>query len=148
VALKTALNLLRGEKPESEITLVDGASLLPQGSTGIIPKILSDIPAAIAYIESHATQGISVDDVAQATQHVSRMTFYRDFKKEVGDSPAHYIRRIRLEAACRLLTTTQLDITHIAGLSGFSGSNYFAQIFKREIGMTPNQYRKSNSGKE
>jgi LacI family transcriptional regulator len=145
VALRTAINLLRGEKPAAQITLVNGASLVPQGSTGIIPRMLSDIPAAIAYIESHATQGVSVDDVAQATQHVSRMTFYRDFKKETGDSPAHYIRRIRLETACRLLSTTPVEITHVAELSGFSSSNYFAQIFRREIGITPNQYRKSNA---
>ncbi|MCK4563561.1 MAG: helix-turn-helix domain-containing protein [Verrucomicrobia bacterium] len=142
-ALKTAINLLRGKKPESKIQQVNGSSLIPQGSTGVIPSQLSDIATATAYIESHATQGATVDEVMNQTQSVSRMTFYREFKRETGDSPARYIRRIRIEAACQLLSTTQLDITQIAELAGFSGSNYFAQVFRRDIGMTPKQYRKS-----
>lgn len=146
-ALKTAIGLLQGNTPASKIQRISGSSLIPQGSTGIIPSQLSDIPVAIAYIESHATQGITVDDVLSKTQSVSRMTFYREFKEETGDSPAHYIRRIRIEASCRLLATTQLDITRVAELAGFSGSNYFAQVFRRETGMTPNQYRKSRPEK-
>jgi LacI family transcriptional regulator len=142
IALKEAINLLRGEASSPTAQLVSGSSIVPQGSTGILPSQLSSIPAAIAYIESNAVRGAGVDDVLHATQYVSRMTFYRDFKNQTGDSPAHYIRRIRLESACRLLITTQMDITRIAELAGFSSSNYFAQIFRREIGMTPNQYRK------
>ena len=144
VALKTVLGLLHGHTPEAKTQLVEGATLVPQGSTGFSTSLLSDIPAAIAYIESHATQGITADDVQQHTQSVSRMTFYRDFKKETGDSPAHYIRRIRIEAACRLLATTQIEITRIAELAGFSSSNYFAQVFRRETGMSPNLYRKTH----
>jgi len=143
-ALKTTLNLLHGKKPESKIQQVGGATLIPQGSTGNLPSQLSDIATAIAYINSHATQGASVDEVMNQTQSVSRMTFYREFKRETGDSPARYIRRVRIEAACQLLSTTNLEITRIAELSGFSGSNYFAQVFRRDVGMTPKQYRKSS----
>jgi len=140
-ALKTTLLLLHGKKPASKTQIVDGATLVPQGSTGIIPSHLSDIPAAIAYIESHATQGVTVKDVLSQTQSVSRMTFYRDFKEQIGDSPARYIRRFRVETACRLLSTTQLDILRVAEQSGFPSSNYFNQVFRRDVGMTPLQYR-------
>lgn len=143
IALKTTLGLLQGNAPEKKTQPIEGATLVPQGSTGFTASQLSDVPAAIAYIESHATQGITVNDVQKHTQSVSRMTFYRDFQKQTGDSPAHYIRRIRLAAASRLLSSTKVEITRIAELSGFSSSNYFAQVFRRETGMTPNQYRKS-----
>jgi LacI family transcriptional regulator len=144
-ALKTTLALLRGKKIETKLQAVKGLSLIPQGSTGAVPSQLSDMPAAISYIESYATQGASVDDVLKQTQSVSRMTFYRDFRQETGESPAAYIRRTRLDAACRLLSTTPLEITQIAELSGFTSSNYFAQVFRRDIGMAPNQYRKSHT---
>lgn len=147
-ALKMALNLLRGEKPEPKIQVVSGASLVPQGSTGVLPSYLSDIPAALAYIESHATQGITVDDVLRQTQSVCRMTFYHDFKEHTGDQPAHYIRHVRIKAACQLLSTTDLEIIRVAELAGFSGSSYFAQVFRRDVGMAPSQYRLSRKGKE
>jgi LacI family transcriptional regulator len=144
-ALETAIQLLRKEKAVPPVQLIEGASLIPQGSTGIVISELSNIPAAIAYIESHATQGITVDDVLHQTQYVSRMTFYREFKKLTGDSPANYIKRIQLESACRLLSTTPLDITRIAELAGFSSSNAFARIFRKKTGMSPLQYRKSKT---
>lgn len=145
VALKTVLNLLHGHELESKIIRMEGSSLVPRGSTGIIPALLSNIPAAIAYIESHATLGITVNEVLHQTQNVSRRTFYRDFTKETGELPARYIKRIQHKAACHLLTTTRLEITRISELTGHSSSNYFAQTFRRETGMSPVQYRNSHS---
>lgn len=147
-SLKTAISLLQGEHLESKSQPVHGISLIPQGSTGMVPSQLSDISAAISFIESQATQGATVNDVLNQTQSVSRMTFYREFKEQTGESPANYIRRTRIEAAQRMLATSQLDITRIAELTGFSGSNYFAQVFRRETGMSPNQYRKSHNSAE
>lgn len=143
-ALITTLHLLRGEKSKLKTQVVKGASVVPLGSTGMLACQLSNIPAAVSFIESNAVLGASVDDVFQQTQTGSRTTFYHDFEKETGASPARYIRRIKLEAACQMLSTTRLNITQIAELSGFSSSNYFAQVFRRETGMKPNQYRKSN----
>ncbi len=148
MALKTAIQLLHGEKLPSRSQRVGGALLVPKESTGIDHSLLGDIPAALAYIESHASQDITVTDVLTQTQNVSRMTFYREFKEQTGDSPAQYIRRIRIETACRLLATTPLEISRIAEMVGFSSSNYFAQIFRADTGMTPRQYRKSQKKKQ
>ncbi len=147
-ALKMTIKLLLGEKPEPKLQRVNGSFLTPQGSTGVLPARLSDISAAIAYIESHATQGATVDDVLRQTQCVCRMTFYHEFKEKTGDLPARYIRHVRIKAACQLLSTTELEIIRIAELAGFSGSSYFAQVFRRDVGMTPSQYRMSRKGKE
>jgi len=147
-ALKMTIKLLLGENPGSKVQVVEGASLTPLGSTGVLSTRLSDISAAIAFIESHATQGITVDDVLRQTQSVCRMTFYHDFKAHTGDVPAHYIRHVRIQAACQLLSTTELEIIQIAELSGFSGSSYFAQVFRRDVGLSPSQYRTSHRGKE
>lgn len=147
-ALETIFKLLDGEKIHEQILRVDGATLIPQGSTGMVPSQTSNIPAAIAYIESNAVQGIHVNDVYEQTQCASLMSFYRDFKIQTGELPALYIRRVRLDTARRLLATTQLNITRIAELAGFSSSNYFAQIFRKEQGMTPLQYRNAHKNKK
>ncbi len=144
-AIETLLKIITGSLPYSKHLLIEGATLAPQGSTGMIEPQLSDVPSAIAFIQSHAMRGATVDDVLKATQQVSRMTFYRDFEQETGESPARYIRRFRIEAACRMLTTTEMEITRIAELTGFSSSNYFTQVFRRETGMTPNRYRKTHT---
>jgi len=142
--LQAALKLLNNEPVSEQILRISGLFLVPKGSTGMIAGNISNIPAALAYIDSNAMQGITVDTVFEETQNVSLMTFYRDFKKETGELPASYIRRVRLDHACHLLSTTPLNITQIAETSGFSNSNYFAQVFRREIGVSPSQYRKSH----
>ncbi|MGE9893394.1 helix-turn-helix domain-containing protein, partial [Lachnospiraceae bacterium SGI.240] len=45
--------------------------------------------------------------------------------------------------ACKeLLTTSDLSVTQIASSAGFSSQSYFSQIFNKEVGMSPRQYRK------
>lgn len=43
----------------------------------------------------------------------------------------------------KMLVETDFAISEIAHLNGFEDSNYFIKIFKQQIGMTPNRYRKS-----
>ena len=52
-----------------------------------------------------------------------------------------------VEISKELLLTTDHSIAQIASLTGFSSQSYFAQVFKRESGKTPAQYRKDLSGK-
>jgi LacI family transcriptional regulator len=59
-------------------------------------------------------------------------------------SPADEIRRVHLAHACRLLTETDYRMAQVAELSGFSSQAYFSDLFRRELGMTPVQYREKN----
>lgn len=54
---------------------------------------------------------------------------------------ARYLRSIRLEAARRYLEHTTLPIVFTASECGFTDSNYFSSVFKRETGLTPSEYR-------
>jgi AraC-like DNA-binding protein len=55
------------------------------------------------------------------------------------------LRRRRLNEACRLLTETNATMTAIAQRCGFGSANYFAQVFRREVGQTPSDYRQASS---
>ncbi len=63
------------------------------------------------------------------------------FKRETGENISSYITCLRLNHACRLLKNTQLTISEIALACGYSSSNYFCRSFKKQLDLTPNEYR-------
>lgn len=67
----------------------------------------------------------------------------RVFKSRTGIGFKEYITAKRLELACRLLITTNDNISVIAQNSGFENPTYFASIFKAHYGMTPTKFRES-----
>ena len=65
----------------------------------------------------------------------------RMFKKHTDVSLVSYITHIRLNQACRLLKNTRFTIAEIAQLVGYSSSNYFCRVFKKQLNTTPNDFR-------
>jgi|SRR5207253_8627720 len=63
------------------------------------------------------------------------------FKSEMNDSPAHYLKSVRLEHACDLLAATNLSVKEVMHKVGLSDQSHFAKDFKKVYGITPTQYR-------
>ena len=76
-----------------------------------------------------------------AQYHYSANYISRLFTAAFHMSPGAYLIKTRIEAACRLLTQTDLSITEIGERTGFLNSNYFAKAFRRETGLSPSRYR-------
>ena len=76
---------------------------------------------------------------------ISVSRFNHLFKECLGVSPYAYYVNLRITNACRLLENTDLKIKDIAEKCGYENALYFTQAFKREMGMNPSKYRKSNS---
>ena len=95
---------------------------------------------AMAYIHEHYAESISRYDLAQ---HVALSEDYLTdcFRKELGVTPITYINRYRIHQAQILLTESYKNITEIALDVGFSDSSYFSRVFRREVGMSPTDYR-------
>ena len=70
----------------------------------------------------------------------------REFKKHTGYTLTAYIHLIRTENAARLLTATALPVESIALNVGFYDANYFSRVFKRQMGVSPEIYRKARKG--
>lgn len=72
-----------------------------------------------------------------------RATLSRMFKKYAGCSMISYFLASKINYSVSLLTFTDMPITEIASLSGFSTVTYFNKLFKQSLGITPSQYRKN-----
>lgn len=68
------------------------------------------------------------------------------FRSAHGCSPGEYVRRLRIDHARRLLTTTQQSVSAIAFASGFSDQSHLTRQFRAATGMTPAEFRRRTSG--
>lgn len=84
-------------------------------------------------------------DTLAAEFCITSRHFARRVKSITGKDPTHFIRERRIVFACNLLAHTDLPISEIFIKCGMESANYFSRIFKREIGMTPTEYRNSKS---
>ena len=98
---------------------------------------------AARYIRGHYMDNVSLESVA-AFVGLSPCYFSKKFKSATGFGYREYLLTVRVREACAMLLETDKSITEIALDCGFSDSNYFGDVFKREKGVSPLKYRKSN----
>ena len=97
---------------------------------------------ALDYIESHYMFGISTEDIARvAVVHVGHL--HRIFPEETGMRIGEYLTHLRIERAKKLLMHTDIPSASIATRIGISSQQYFCRLFKKETGLSPQEYRKS-----
>jgi len=97
------------------------------------------------YLHEHFTDGISAEAVSVAVNvHPSHLM--REFRKRYGCTIGDYVRQLRVERACSLLSTSDIPPAEIAHTLGFADQSHFNRTFKCGIGMTPTEFRK-NSGR-
>jgi AraC-like DNA-binding protein len=98
----------------------------------------------ISYINENYKENFTIDSLASMA-FISRSHFCHQFKRVTNCSPIDYLNSVRLNAARHLLESTSLSISQIAEAAGFSGSNYFGDIFLKRFGISPREYRRENS---
>ena len=95
------------------------------------------------YIDNHYKETITLEVLAEQN-HVSKYYLVHAFTQEFGISPINYLISRRIREAEHLLANTDLSLSTISSTAGFSSASYFAQIFKRQKGVTPREYRKES----
>lgn len=73
---------------------------------------------------------------------LSKFHFHRLFKRAVGEAPSHHHINLRMHEAKRLLRETKQSVVAVALEVGYSAPSHFAQIFRRETGLSPSDYRR------
>ena len=80
-------------------------------------------------------------DALAAAVGVHPSHLMRAFRQHHGCTVGEYVRRLRLEYACHLLSTTATSLTQTALDAGFAGQSHFNRAFKAFTGMTPSEFR-------
>jgi two-component system response regulator YesN len=101
----------------------------------------STILLSLDYINCHYNEKIGVEDVARHINK-SKNYFSTSFRRATGYPFVQYLTILRIENAKRLLLTTSLMTSEIAGKVGFGDYKYFSIIFHHLVGCAPSQFRK------
>lgn len=99
------------------------------------------VDSAIRYIRTCYADNIPCSLLA-ARAFVSTGYFHKVFKEVCGVTPVKYIQSVRLSEASKLLQETTLPVNSVADAVGYSDVKYFYDIFRREFGVAPGEYRK------
>lgn len=108
--------------------------------------IQNEIERATHYFNENYNKPINIDEYA-ASRHISTCWFIRSFKQILKVTPMQYILSLRMANAQSLLETTEDSISEIAEAVGYDNPLYFSRIFRKNIGVSPSEYRKRSAGK-
>lgn len=117
--IREAANKVKGNKENTSVSLVEQAK---------------------EYIKSHYYKDISLDDVSREV-NISPYYFSKLFKEETGENFIEYVTAIRMERAKELLIHTDKSMKEICCEVGYSDPNYFSRSFKKNVGVTPTEYK-------
>jgi transcriptional regulator GlxA family with amidase domain len=102
---------------------------------------LLKIAQAIAHLESSTEETVSLEELANIAG-MSKRSLVRAFHDATGVPPIAYLIQLRINRAAALLRTSTDSITEIAFQVGFGDSNYFSRQFRKQMSITPRQYRR------
>lgn len=143
-----ALFALRGASL-NERALVHTASVLKSMLTDIAALIAAhdsgrgtriDLDMIQQIMHRRLDRDLNLDALAQAA-NLSKFHFVRKFKQLTGHAPIQHFIHLKMQHACQLLDSTQEPIKLIANRVGYNDPHYFSRLFKRVIGVSPQQYR-------
>lgn len=99
------------------------------------------IALALKRIKEKATSGLTVSELV-AHSGVSRRVFEVRFQKATNRTPHQEIVRVRVEKAQQLLSESSLSMAEVSEKCGFSEPTRLCEVFAREVGITPKDWRK------
>lgn len=99
-----------------------------------------DIVKAQIWIQENFSKRFPLEDLANKYQ-MSVRNFTRRFRAATGKSPLAYLQDIRIENARELLQTSNLSVGEVIHQVGYTDAKHFNLLFKKNIGVTPSQYR-------
>ena len=94
-----------------------------------------------AYVHEHFSEQLDRNEIAGAF-HLAPEYLAKLYKKKTGIYLKDYIREYRVEQAKWLLRDKNVLVSDVAGAVGFDNFSYFSTIFRKYVGVTPNEYRR------
>ncbi|MNY27112.1 Xylose operon regulatory protein [compost metagenome] len=101
------------------------------------PSLLQHI---VKFIRTHLSDRLTMNDLTNEAC-MSKTSFYRYFKRELGMSPNEFVLKERIKFAKSLLKDPAIQVNQVCFESGFDDCNYFIRAFKKIEGITPKQFQ-------
>ena len=130
-------------------------SILDKLSCSSRTRLVSPLPVSIekenfadavtriqVYLKEAFRENLSLNDIAGKTG-MNANAMCRLFKRETGQTVFHYLARIRIDNACRLLIDTGWPVSRLAWESGYANLSHFNRQFRQMTGQTPSEYKQS-----
>ena len=100
-----------------------------------------ELNTSIKFIHDSLSSHISIKHLADLSG-MTLKTFERKFKNKFAVSPTNYIKRVRIEHACTLLSSNY-PIQYVCFECGYCDQSYFTRVFKSMMGITPKKFQMS-----
>ena len=99
------------------------------------------VAQSINFMLENLTKRLKLEDMAAETS-LSASHFSRLFVNRTGHSPIDYFIQLKIQRACRLIDNSGWSIADVSREMGFDDQFYFSRVFRKVMGMSPNEYRK------
>ena len=135
---------LNGTSVKLKVLLAGLFLILNDPPEDIIPHHMNDLKIApvIDYMKAYYNTTFDLDFLA-AKFFISKFTICREIKNVTGLTFSEYLTQIRINSAKKMLENSKLSISEIARNVGYATPEYFSKTFKKELNLTPSEYRKN-----
>lgn len=139
-----------------ELLYSEPSAKLREGALPILRHYLGDAQLHIQAVPTHPRINALFEDIEKRLQfdwnimemsqhaHYSPPHLHRLCKMRFGRSPMQQLIFLRIERAQKLLLSTQWPISHIASYVGYANIFNFSKRFKKSVGISPSEFRRSN----
>lgn len=104
------------------------------------PSSQGYISKSLDFIDRNFDKNISVSDISDYL-NIDRSHFYKIFKLHMMNTPQQYLIEYKLKKACDLLRKSSYSVYEISNLVGFTSQSHFSKTFKKNLNLTPLEYK-------
>lgn len=122
-------------------TILDPAK---EPSAGVVSADIVRLKKALSFIHGHYTASLTLKEIADSCA-VSKSECCHLFQRTLKQSPFSYLLSYRIQKSLSLLANPSFNITEISEQLGFGSPSYFSELFKRDMGISPREYKKKLS---
>ncbi len=134
--------MMAGEKIGEEAHRVPPLGIATRQSTDILAIDDPEVAVAVRLIRARACEGINVAGLLREVP-LTRRELETRFRRLLGCTPHEEIVRVRIDRVKQLLAETDLTMVKIALRAGYTHVEYMSAAFKKRVGLSPHQYRRT-----
>jgi LacI family transcriptional regulator len=136
--------MMNGEQAAASVISIPPLDIAMRLSTDAIAVKDPLVADTVRLIRSRIYEDVNIDELLRVLPF-SRRAIESRFQRNLGRTPHDLMMEMKVKLIKQFLTETELNLSMIAERIGFKHAEYMSVLFKRETGITPNEYRKRSA---